>query len=79
MAYWRRSWRNRPAPPISYGLVIRLSPEGAPVYSLHSRTGGQNHGITAAVEVNGNLYVLSKGRNRLLRLPVAKIEAELRP
>jgi hypothetical protein len=67
------------APPVSYGLVIRLSPEGAPIYSLHSRTGGQNHGIVAAVECGGDLYILSKGRNRILRLPIAKIEAELRP
>jgi hypothetical protein len=67
------------APPVSYGLVIRLSPEGAPVYSLHSRTGGQNHGIVAAVECDGHLYALSKGRNRILRLPIAKIEAELQP
>jgi hypothetical protein len=66
------------APPISYGLVIRLSPEGEPVYSLHSRSGGHNHGITAAVECDGDLYALAKGPQRILRLPVAKIEAELR-
>ena len=66
------------APPVSYGLVIRLSPEGEPVYSLHSRTGGHNHGIVAAVECGEDLYVLAKGRGRILRLPIDKIEAELR-
>jgi hypothetical protein len=67
------------APPVSYGLVIRLSTEGAPVYSLHSRAGGHNHGVVSAVECNGDLYVLAKGARRILRLPIAKIEAELRP
>ncbi|MGP0058582.1 MAG: hypothetical protein ACLPID_04770 [Beijerinckiaceae bacterium] len=67
------------APPVSYGLVIRLSPEGEPIYSLHSRTGGHNHGVVAAVECNGDLYVLAKGSGRILRLPIGVIEAELRP
>jgi sugar lactone lactonase YvrE len=66
------------APPISYGLVIRLSPEGEPIYSLHSRTGGHNHGVVAAIESDGDLYVLAKGSGRILRLPLGKIEAELR-
>jgi len=30
------------APPRSYGLVIRLSPDGLPRYSLHSRVDGKN-------------------------------------
>ena len=66
------------APPVSYGLVIRLSPEGEPIYSLHSRAGGHNHGVVAAVECNGELYVLAKGSGRILRLSIDKIEAELR-
>lgn len=66
------------APPTSYGLVIRLSPEGEPIYSLHSRSGGHNHGIVAAAECNGELYVIAKGSRRILRLPIGKIEGELR-
>ena len=66
------------APPVSYGLVIRLGPDGQPLYSLHSRAGGRHHGVTAAVEVDGWLYVLSRGAGRILRLPLAKIDAELR-
>jgi len=66
------------APPVSYGLVIRLSAEGAPIYSLHSRTGGHNHGVVAAVECGGDLYVLAKGSRRILRLPLDKIDTELR-
>jgi hypothetical protein len=65
------------APPISYGLIVRLSPEGEPIYSLHSRSGGRNHGIVAAAECDGYLYALAKGPGRILRLPVDKIEAEL--
>ncbi|GGC77503.1 hypothetical protein [Chelatococcus reniformis] len=65
------------APPVSYGLVIRLAADGSPLYSLHSRTGGRNHGVVAAVECAGHLYVLTKGNERILRLPIAEIEAEL--
>ena len=43
------------APPRSYGLVIRLSPEGLPRYSLHSRVDGSQSrrrrrgGVPAAI------------------------------
>jgi len=65
------------APPRSYGLVVRLTPEGLPRYSLHSRVDGHNHGVVAAVECHGSLYVLSKGRRRILRLNVAEAERSL--
>ena len=42
------------APPRSYGLVIRLERDGAPLYSLHSRVDGINHGVVAAVEMDGD-------------------------
>lgn len=64
------------APPRSYGLVIRLSPDCVPRYSLHSRVDGYNHGVVAAAEVGDALYVLAKGAGRLLRLPLKDIEAE---
>ena len=67
------------APPRSYGLVIRLTPEGLPRYSLHSRVDGSHHGVVAAVECRGELYVLAKGCRKLLRLSVAAIEQELLP
>ena len=66
------------APPRSYGLVIRLSDSGAPLYALHSRVDGVNHGIVAAVELDGALYALAKGPGRLLRAPLDMIEKELR-
>jgi hypothetical protein len=66
------------APPRSYGLVIRLNADGVPVYALHSRVDGVNHGVVAAVELDGALYALAKGPRRLLRAPLTMIEKELR-
>jgi hypothetical protein len=66
------------APPRSYGLVIRLNADGMPLYAVHSRVDGINHGITAAVEMNGALYATAKGPGRLLRAPLTMIEQELR-
>ena len=66
------------APPRSYGLVIRLNADGTPLYALHSRVDGINHGIVAAVEMNGSLFALAKGPGRLLRAPLTMIEEELR-
>ncbi|MGS0753575.1 strictosidine synthase [Roseateles sp. GG27B] len=65
------------APPRSYGLVIRLSPEGRVRYSLHSRFDGKHHGVVAAVECRGDLFVLAKGCGRILRLSVTDAERSL--
>jgi hypothetical protein len=65
------------APPRSYGLVIRLDEQGLIRYSLHSRFDGRHHGIVAAVERDGWLYLLSKGPRRLLRLSIADAQASL--
>ncbi len=65
------------APPRSYGLVIRLSPEGRVRYSLHSRFDGKHHGVVAAVECAGHLYVLAKGCGRVLRVSIADAERSL--
>jgi hypothetical protein len=66
------------APPRSYGLVIRLNESGVPLYAVHSRVDGVNHGVVAAVEMDGALFALAKGPGRLLRVPLAAIEKELR-
>ena len=65
------------APPRSYGLVIRLTAEGRVHYSLHSRFDGKHHGVVAAVECRGDLYVLAKGCRRVLRLSIADAERSL--
>jgi hypothetical protein len=61
------------APPRSYGLVIRLSDSGQPVFSLHSRVDGCHHGITAVAETPDALFFLSHGVNAILRLPSSRI------
>jgi len=66
------------APPRSYGLVIRLNASGVPLYALHSRVDGINHGVVAAVEMDGALFAIAKGPDRLLRIPLGTIEEELR-
>ena len=61
------------APPRSYGLIIRLSPDLVPTLSLHSRVGGKHHGIVAVAERGDDLFVLSKGAGRILKLSLADI------
>jgi hypothetical protein len=65
------------APPHSYGLVIRLTAEGLVRYSLHSRFDGKHHGVVAAVECQGDLYLLAKGCGRILRLSIDTAERSL--
>ncbi|WP_256805598.1 hypothetical protein [Bradyrhizobium sp. Bra64] len=64
------------APPRSYGLVIRLNADGQPLYSLHSRVDGVNHGIVAAVELGGDLVLIAKGPGRVLRLSLSGLAEE---
>jgi hypothetical protein len=66
------------APPRSYGLVIRLDADGQPLYSLHSRVDGANHGIVAAIEMGGDLVLIAKGPGRVLRLPLSGLAEEFR-
>jgi hypothetical protein len=64
------------APPRSYGLVIRLDAAGKPMFSLHSRADGFNHGIVSAIESGDWLYMIAKGPRRVLRLPAQGIAKE---
>jgi hypothetical protein len=64
------------APPRSYGLVIRLDANAQPLFSLHARVDGVNHGVVSAVECAGYLYMIAKGPRRLLRLPLEKLNRE---
>lgn len=54
------------APPRSYGLLARLDAESEVVETLHSRVGGKNHGITAAIETAEGVVIVSKGSGRVL-------------
>lgn len=56
------------APTLSYGLVIELDEDFIPVRSFHSRAGGRRHGITSAVEADGDLWLTGRGSGEVLRL-----------
>jgi Strictosidine synthase len=58
----RKPW----APPRAYGLVVRLDAHCEPMFSLHSRVDGRNHGVMAAREIGDRLFVVAKGNDRLL-------------
>jgi hypothetical protein len=60
------------APARSYGLVARLDDSGYAMESLHSRVSGRLHGITAAVERDGRLLIVSKGHGKLVCVPLGR-------
>lgn len=60
------------APARSYGLVARLDDRGEAVETLHSRVDGRIHGITAVRPVGDRVVAVSKGRNCLVELPLAR-------
>jgi hypothetical protein len=49
------------APSRSYGLAVRLGPDLAPQFSLHSRANGRRHGTCSAIERGGAVLVASRG------------------
>lgn len=55
-------------PTRSYGLLVRLDENFKPVESFHSRSDGKRHGITSAVDWNGETIVASKGDGVLITL-----------
>lgn len=57
------------APTRSYGLLVKLNAEFLPTASLHSRADGHRHGITSALEADGQLLIASKGGNQILLAP----------
>jgi Strictosidine synthase len=58
----RKPW----APPRAYGLVVRLDADCEPMFTLHSRVDGRNHGVMAAREIGDRLVVAAKGNDCLL-------------
>ena len=55
------------APPRSYGLAVHIGSGGEIVESLHSRVGGSCHGVTSARPHGGDLFIVSKGHQRLVK------------
>jgi hypothetical protein len=62
------------APTLSYGLVIELDGNFVPLQSLHSRAGGRRHGITSALEFDGQLWLTAKGGDEVVRIELASAE-----
>ncbi len=60
------------APPRSYGLVARLDAKGEAVETWHSRVDGKVHGVTAIRPVGARVIAVSKGRDCLVELPLAR-------
>jgi hypothetical protein len=44
---------------------------------MHSRVGGKHHGIVSVAQDGDDLYVLSKGSGRILKLSVREIESRV--
>ncbi len=59
------------SPTLSYGLVVALSAAFIPQFSYHSRAGGQRHGITSAVEIDGRLTLAGRGSDEILTLDLS--------
>ena len=66
----RKPW----APPRAYGLVVRLNADCEPMFSLHSRVDGRNHGVMAAREIGNRLVIAVKGNDCLLADDLAATE-----
>ncbi|MET2825937.1 hypothetical protein [Mesorhizobium shangrilense] len=54
------------SPSRSYGLVVKLDPKMQPQFSLHSRANGTRHGICSVAEKDGQLFIASRGGDRVL-------------
>lgn len=61
------------APPRSYGLAVRFDAARIPRMSVHSRVGGRNHGIVTTIERGNEVFALSKGAGRILRVEMQHI------
>ena len=64
------------APSRSYGLVVRLDRDLAPVATFHSRADGRIHGIASLVEMAGRLYAAARGAGLLVAFDAATGERQ---
>ena len=54
------------SPTRSFGLVVRLGADMAPLFSLHSRANGTRHGVTSVLEHQGQVLIASRGGDCIL-------------
>lgn len=64
------------SPPRSYGLAVRCDAHGTPQMSVQSRVGGVNHGVTTTIERGNEVFALSQGAGRLLRMDLTHIRRQ---
>lgn len=64
------------SPPRSYGLAVRCDAQGTPRMSVQSRVGGVNHGITTTLERGQEVFALSQGAGRLLRMDLNHLRTQ---
>lgn len=58
------------APTLSYGLVALLDKSCKALTSYHSRADGARHGVTSALDLNGELYFTSRGAGEVASVPL---------
>ena len=61
------------APTMSAGLCVRLDAGFQPRSSLQSRADGNTHGVTSAVEHDGQLVVAARGDGVIVSIPLADL------
>jgi len=61
------------APTMSAGLCVKLDRAFQPRSSLQSRADGRTHGVTAAVEHRGQVFVAARGDGAIVALPLANL------
>lgn len=60
------------APTMSAGLCVKLDRAFQPRLSLQSRADGNTHGVTSAVELQGDLFVAARGDGVVVSLSLAE-------
>jgi hypothetical protein len=61
------------APTMSAGLCVKLDAAFQPRSSLQSRADGVTHGVTAAVEHQGQIFAAARGDGIVVSLPLADL------
>lgn len=64
------------APTRSYGLLILLDSNMAPIGSYHSRADGKRHGIVSACELDGRVLIASRGDNVVCSMSSSQSDME---
>jgi len=64
------------APTMSAGLCVKLDQAFQPRSNLQSRADGRTHGVTAAAEHRGKVFVAARGDGVVVSLPLTDLGGE---